>query len=332
MMDDRPVADDGGAPALPADPWSRFDGWSRALFAVLGLLWVFAFLLAVMPSIRVGVPVGALVVVSTAVSIACLTVVVVAIGRGLTWARPAAVATLWAILAAGVVGAVADLLVPRLTIPLGAILALVLLRARPADRQAATGRDRRLALGLGAAYLASGVLIGAATMLVNPPAVLTAGRDDLQLGVTTNCGEPGFVQGKTEVEVTVTWAWAKRDAWPAVEDVFEVAWGRLSPLGQDGVRGPFAGDLVREPEGAAARLLDAPGTRREPPYMRFGLSGASAAAAGGSATFLFDWSNARIVDVEDFVLTWAHGDRWSVQALARCEWEAEARLEVVRVP
>jgi hypothetical protein len=330
-MDDRHVADDGGAPALPADPWSRFDAWSRALFAVLGLLGVFAFLLVVMPSIRVGVPVGALVVVSTAVAIACLTVVVVAIGRGLSWARPAAVATLWAILAAGVVGAVADLLVPRLTIPLGAILALVVLGARPALRQAATCRDRRLALGLGAAYLAAGVLTAAATMLANPPAVLTAGREDLSLEVTTNCGEPGFVSGETEVEVTVTWAWAKRDAWPAVEDAFEVGWGPLSPLGQAGLRGPFAGDLVREPEGAAARLLDAPGTRREPPYMRFGLSGA-AAASGGSATLLFDWSNSRIVDVEDFVVTWAHGDRWSAQALARCEWEAEARLEVVRVP
>lgn len=332
MMDERGTRPEGDAPEGPGDPWRRFDSWSRTLFTLLGLFAAFAFLLVVMPAIDIGIAVGGLVVVSTALAIASLFLVVAAIGRGTSWARPAAVATLWAIVAAGTIGVVADLLVPRLTIPLGAILAIVVLVARPAERPAGVRRDRRIALGLGAAYLAAGILGGVSTVLTSPPAALTASRDDLVLGITTNCEDPGFVPGETDVVVTVAWRWRDRDVLPGIADAFQVEWAPLAPLGQAGLRGAVAGDIVLHPEGPAARLLDAQGALGQVPFVRVGLAGASQAAAEGSLGLAFAWSGAREPLPTDFTVAWAHGGRWTTLAQAACEWPVSAGSEPSTAP
>lgn len=302
------------------DPWSRFDAWAQNSFALLSLVGGLAFLLLVGPASSAGAPVLLLVVMSIALAIGPMVAVILGIHARSSWARPAAVAVLWAIVIAGGIEVVTALLVPKLTIPLGAILAVVVLGRRPPERPVVARRDRRIAVTLGGVYLLTGVLGGISTFVSNPPAFLVARADDLRLVVTTNCTDPAFVPGETPVAVTVSWDWERRDALPGTDDAFQVSWSPFDGLMKDAERGVVAGDIVIDPVGPAATQLDQPDVAPRSNFARYGLAGASAAATDGSMQVVFTWEGPHDPAFADFVVTWAHGSRWTTYAETACYW------------
>ena len=70
-----------------------------------------------------------------------LVIASIALDRHRAWARTTARWILWIIVAAGVGGALIDHLQPRLTIPLGAITAIVVLRRQPGSIPSIAGRN-----------------------------------------------------------------------------------------------------------------------------------------------------------------------------------------------
>lgn len=327
--------DTGADPAVTHDPWSSFDAWAQNASALLALLGGLAFLLLAGPALRAGPWVALLVVASVALAIGPLGAVILALHGRASWARPAAAAVLWAIVIAAVIQVVTDLLVPKLTIPLGAILALAVLSRRPSERPAVGRRDRRIALALGGVYVLTGVLGGVATFLASPPAALVADMSDLQLGITTNCGDPAFLPGQTDVEVSIVWAWTRRDVLPGIDDAFQLEWPQFTGLTKTAERGIIGGGIVIDPSGPAASALDGTtGSTGMTPYARYGLSGVSAAAATGSMRVVFAWERSGQPEDSDFLVRWAHGTRWTTLAMGGCGWpvDAEASPEPSTAP
>jgi len=321
VADDADPVADAGVAATTRDPWSSFDAWAQNTFALLVLLGGLAFLLLAGPALRAGPWVALLVVASVALAIGPLMAVILGIHRGASWARPAAAAVLWAIVIAAVIQVVTDLLVPKLTIPLATILALAVLSRRPSERPVAGRRDRRIALALGGVYVVTGVLGGVATFLASPPAALVADTSDLQLDITTNCQDPAFVPGETDVEVSIAWAWTRRDVLPGIDDAFQLEWPQFTGLTKTAERGIIGGGIVIDPSGPAATALDGTaGSTGMTPYARYGLSGVSAAAATGGMRVVFAWERPQEPDYSDFLVRWAHGTRWTTFATGGCDW------------
>ncbi len=329
-----PVDGEGVAadPGEPGDPWSRFDAWTQNSFALLALLGGLAFLLLIGTASGAGALAAVLMTIAMALAVGPLVAIVVGIRRGISWARPAAVAALWAFVISGAIELVTGFLVPKLTIPLGAILALVVLRTRPTGRPVVAPRDRRIALALGGLLLMMGVVSGISTFLTYPPAALIANPDDLRLSVRTNCDEPGFVPGVTDVAVTVAWKWTRRDVLPGLDDAFQVEWSPLAGLNKHVERGIVAGDLATDPVGPAATQLDQPEIADLSNVTRYGLAGASAAAADGSMQVLFSWEGPHDPAFADFVVTWAHGSRWTTNDRTVCAWPATGPPEPSTAP
>ena len=309
------VADAGEA----RDPWSRFDAWAQNSFALLALVGGLAFLLLAGPAIGAGTPVLLVVVASVALAIGPLVAIILGIHERSSWSRPAAVAVLWAIVIAGGIEVVTGVLVPKLTIPLGAILALVVLAKRPPERPVVARRDRRIALALGGIYVLTGVLGGVSTFASNPPAFLVAQANDLQLAVTTNCSDPAFVPGETPVAVTISWHWDRRDTLPGTDDAFQVAWSPFGGLTTDRGQAVVSGEIVLDPAGPAAEQLDQPDIAPRSSFARYGLAGTSA-ATDGSMRVVFAWDGPHDPAFADFVVTWAHGSRWTTSGETACEW------------
>jgi hypothetical protein len=208
--------------ALPGDAWRTFDRWSSALFLALAVLGLLAAIAVVgmangtIPAIATGAT-----IVIAALGSVVLYAVAAGLDRGRSWARPAAWAALVILVGAGLVGAAVDLAHGRITVPLGAVVAAVVLAKRPGPLPAAGWRDRRIAVGLSGLLVASFLGAGMPSWLTtSADSPLTAGPEALDLRLEVGCQ----VAGSQRIPVTASWSWRRRDAVPFGTDGLGVAW------------------------------------------------------------------------------------------------------------
>ncbi len=139
-----------------SESWSRFDRWASNLFLVLALIGVVSALIILGAVASSNLPAW-LVVSSFAIGIGhtgLLYGTSIAIDRGRPWARETSIYLLYVVVLIDAVQASLELLQGSLWIPLGAILAIAVLRQRPGALAAASARDRQIALALGGLFLA----------------------------------------------------------------------------------------------------------------------------------------------------------------------------------
>lgn len=318
------------------DPWAAFDRWAGNLFLLLALLAGLSFLL--LAGAIGGVP-GAFVALasgSIAVVIALLGVTMLGLRDHASWARPAAEALLLVTVAMGALQVVADLSVQKITLPIGAILALAVLWRRPSMRPRPAARDRRIAWLIGAAYVLTTLPGPLSPLFSNPPAFLIAQRDDLALAATTNCEDPARITpGEDQPRLRVTWRMLRDDVTPGGEEALEVWWDGAAPveLAEDRLVTPAP--MTRQPSGRGGMALDRAFLGESVTGME-GLSGASWArlrlgiegdtplAREGTLTVPFTWQQGREPQSFDLYVLWAHDDHWVVRVPVACEPPADA--------
>lgn len=318
-MDERPTA--------VADPWRTFDAWAAVLCLVLAAVALVASLIAGSGLASSGASPG---LAALLVALGVGTALVQWLGWwGLQgpkpWGRSAATWILVVIALAGAVGTVADLAQSRLTIPIAAIAAVVVLGRRPgpvvADRVAArTGAAVGVTLLLLTA--APAALSWAAT---SPTSPLVASPDDLDVAIAIDCmGPPGAMPDR--VDVTVSWAWDSTDAVVAGPDGVGIGWTDAADgeswFALESGSGSDEAAIVAGGAGLAGGVVDATLTplqswtwaveavdgRHRPGEVRVTLAPTVAAAA-------------RPEDGRLLVETvYAHLDRWTVEDGGRCEW------------
>lgn len=309
------------------DAWRPFDSWASVVCLVLAAVTLIASLLVGSALASSGAsPVLALLLVATGVATAC----VQWLGWwGLQgprpWGRPAATWILAVTAVAGVLGAVADLTQSRLTIPLAAIAAVVVLARRPGP----IGADRAAAR--------AGAMVGVALLLLSlapagftwaatsPASPLVASEDDLDLAIAIDCaGSPGSMPER--VDVTVSWTWDATDAVVAGPDGVGIGWtddpdgesrfvlesstvsdeSTLVP-GSAGLAGGVV-DATLAPLQAWTWAVEAVNGRHGPGEVRLTLVPAATVPD-------------RPADGQLLVQSvYAHLDRWAVEDGGRCEW------------
>ena len=333
------VETDPGAAAADAavadGTWGVFERWSGNLFAALAILAGIVFVVVIAGAgSKAGLPVLVVATLSIALTIVPLVVTYRGLRERASWAPAAAEALLWAIVVSGGIQVLTDLTVRKLTIPIGAILALVVLGKRPAERLPVVGRDRRTALLLGGAYLFTGVLGGASTLASSPPAFGVADRDEIVLGVSTNCMDPARITpGDDRVVVLVMWRWTGDDLLPGGQDAVQLEWHEAMPLRPVLADIEAPAGLDPDASGPALDLLAA-GTDPSTAVLTFGMDGSSPSAREGTFRVPFEWTPGEERRFADFVVTWAHDDHWTNLAMTSCDWigDAEARPEPSTVP
>jgi hypothetical protein len=337
LIDDADAAIDAavaGAVAPDEDPWATFDRWSANLFAALAILAGIVFLLVAGAASRADMPTLLLAILSIALTIAPLVVAYTGLRERASWARAAADVLLWAIILSGAIEVLSDLTVQKLTIPVGAILAVVVLGRRPEKQRPVVGRDRRIALVVGGAYLLTGVLGGAATLGAKPPAFLIADREDLVLGVSTNCMDPARITpGEDRVVVQAMWRWTRDDLLPGGQDAVQLEWHGAIPLTPVLADIEAPAGLDPDATGPAMTLLAA-STGPSTAVLAFGVDSGQPGAREGTLRVPFAWTPGEERQFADFVVTWAHDDHWTNLASTSCNWlvDAEASPEPTTAP
>ena len=217
---------DAGAADTTRDPWAAFDRWASNLFlifAVVGLLVILAIgglgrnADGLLLALSLGIAgVGSVILLGTSIGL----------DRKRGWARATAFDLLVIVLVAGLVGAVADFMGGRLTIPLGSIIAAIVLAKKPGPLPAMSAHDGRIATGVLALYLVASLGGAPAWLLTAEASPLVADRDQLDLTVTSDCPGVASRGGAGTVDVTVSWTWRSRDLAPLGGDAVELSWGQ----------------------------------------------------------------------------------------------------------
>jgi hypothetical protein len=309
------------AASAAAPGWEAFDRWSSNLFLLLALLGLLGALVALAwpPGDSPALVLSTL--LSSLATIAGAYALMVGLRDARSWARPASAAVLLAIVAAGVLQVILDLTASRITIPLGALLAIVVLGKRPSDRPPTASRDRRIG---GAAGIAAFLILlptSVSAVVARPPAFLVAEPEDLVLRISTNCDDPARITpGEDRPVVFLTWEWQGRDVLPGTKDAFLLEWHEDAPLravedailATDGVTETVDGEAAAEllPAGSFGGVL-----------LR-GIEPGSRAASEGSMQVPFAWTGSGEDRALDFVVTWAHGRHWTTPSSTSCEWPA----------
>ena len=318
------------ADAPADDPWASFDRWGSRLLvalalltAVVGLLVVGPFVVSALPPLFLAAAVAFLVS-----GVALQYVVAVALGRRWAWARLAAVWLLVAIALTGFLGAAADLTASRITIPLAAIAAVLVLLRKPGPLPSIGGRDRRTGTVIGVAFLVTALLPGITTFAVtNRASPLAASADDLELELHLDCPPRGAGM-PDRVEATATWRWLRRDLFAGKPDTIGIGW-----QGSEGA--DWSRSLVTDGAASSGETIQPGGSGVSMGVVDAALGGLSSwtwavsPADGrlpdGSATLALDSSTidlaARPTDgIVSVTALYAHGDRWTVTRDEVCRW------------
>ena len=239
------------------DPWASFDRWASNLFlvfAVLGLLVIVA--IGGLGRNADGLLL-ALGVAIAAVAAALLLGTSIGLDRKRGWARAAASGLLVIMLVTGLVGAAADFMGGRLTIPLGSIIAALVLAKKPGPLPAMCARDGRVAVGVLGLYLVASPGGLPAWLLTAEASPLVADRAQLELAVASDCPADGLPAAGDagSVNVIVSWSWRSRDLVPPGGDAVELSWGQPAVIAArlDEVRLPAGATIGGE--GPGIRLL-----------------------------------------------------------------------------
>jgi hypothetical protein len=322
--------DGTGAVALagvqPADPWDRFDSWAAWLLLALAVVDGVAALLTVGELSGNGSAPWLAALVGGSLAVAA---VASWLGwRGLQaprpWGRTLAVALLVIVAFFGAISAIADLAAGRITIPLAAIAALVVVNQKPGRLPLLDGRDRRIVrvvvgsfvVATLAPYLGSWASTSAASPFV-------AQEDDLQLSITADC-PGGATAFPDEIRLTARWAWSETDVLSTGTDGITITWD--APM-SDPVRyevvpstDPFVWLGGGDPSARLlAPVLDAVGG------AQWGIDVAGGGQRPGEVSVVLrpvaDDPSARPPDGSLLAQArYAHGDRWVAIAEASCEW------------
>ncbi len=316
---------------VAADPWATFDRWASWFCLGLALLAGIVGLLSIGPVLGGDLhPVLAALMIAIIVGeTALLYAVSAGLSRRLTWARPAALWVLWLTVVTGFGGALLDLTHAKISIPLGAILGVVILARAPGRAPAGTRDDTRRASLVGVALL---VLLGApfavgfATTDTSSPLVATA--DDLGLAIDVACGGDGTAM-PDRIEMRLSWTWRDRDVFPGRPDTVGIGWptddGRVSvfELDDHGASGPT---LVPGGDGLSSGAVDAALFGGDAWTWSVGEVGQPAQDGWVTVTLVpRDDPRGRPADGSvrlDGI--YAHLDRWTVRTEGRCGWGAEA--------
>jgi hypothetical protein len=205
-------------------PWTRFDRWAGALLMVFGII---AAVVATLVTAKTREPLFVAAIVAAGVIGAGLPLAgVYGLSAGRTWARPVAVTLLWWAILTGLVEVLAALTRSSLSIPLGAIAAVFVLRMRPAERPpwlASHGRPVALALAL---VLLSYGLPSAAEYVMRPGnTALSVAPEALAITATLQCTPSDGPA--TKIRATARWRWTEHEALPHGEDALAFRWSVL---------------------------------------------------------------------------------------------------------
>jgi hypothetical protein len=146
-----------------------------------------------------------------------------------------------------------------------------------------------------------------------------ADREDLILGVSSNCADPARITpGEDGLVVQVMWRWTADDAIPGGQEALQVEWAGDGPIHLASERLVLPDGLEEDPSGPAAMALDAMSDGSFP-FVRFGMEGSSASARQGSLQIPFAWEVDRAPQALDIVVRWAHDDHWMAVVATACE-------------
>jgi len=319
------VGEQGGG-AIPIDGTEidddPFRRWAGVLLAALALL---ALLAGVLAAWIAPVPFGFGLLGIAALQAALVAFAWVGLRDDRRWGRPAAFAILGATAAIGIGGAILDFTRGVITIPIFALLALVVLRmAGPMAMPVGTSR-RTLVVLLASLVAAQGLPAAIAWAISSPASPLTATADDMVLTVVATC------HGATDampdrVDATVSWHWLR---------------GEAVVTGPDGVGLAWSPDLVEVVEGDFDLYASA---TSDEAYVASGsaeLAGAAvdeALAGRRNWTWSVDaeggglrdgWASVTLVaqpgtrpahGVLSIEGVYAHNDRWLASGDDACDW------------
>ena len=316
--------------ALADQPWAAFDRWGGRLFVALALLTAVVGLLVVGPLAVAVLPLPfiAAQMVILVVGAALLYAVAVALGRRWAWARLAAMWLLVAITLTGFLGSAADLTVQKITIPLAAIAAVLVLLRKPGPLPTIDGRDRRTGTLVGVVFVVASVLPSVTTFVFTSPASpLVASQDDLDLALHLDCPPRGTAMPE-RIEATATWRWLRRDPFAVEPDTVGIGWRAPedeegnSSVGIDGARSSRE-DIAQGGFGLSMGAVDA--ALRGMPNMTWTTGPTDGRLPDGSATVvLIPTSVNPATRPTDGILSvtavYAHGNRWTVTRDEVCRW------------
>lgn len=321
---------DAAVAAVAPDAWATFDRWASWFCLGLALLTGLVGLLAIGPVLSADLhPVlAALTLAIIAGEAVLLYAVSAGLSRGWTWARPAVFWVLLLAVVTGFGGAVVDLTHSRLTLPLAAILAVVILARAPGRVQAATTRDARRSTLVGLAFLALTVLpAGVAFAATDPSSPLVAKADDLALALDVACSGDGTAM-PDRIDARLSWTWRDRDVFPGRPDTVGIGWptddgaNALYSLASHEASGPT---LAPGGDGSSMAPVDAALSGGE--SWTWSVGGVGQTAQDGWVSVTLEPSSgpaerpaAGTIRLEGI---YAHLDRWTVRTEATCTWGGE---------
>lgn len=341
-MDDERVAAGGGpepeeprAASLvvspPVDPWATFDRWTSWFCLGLAVLAGIVGLLAIGPASQDLHPILAIATIAILVAEAALLYAVsAALSRGRAWARRAATWVLWLAVITGFGGALLDIAQSKISIPIAAIAAAIILVRAPRPLPSVAAGDARRATAIGVGFLVLLVLpaaLGFAT--TNAASPLVASADDLSMALDVACAGDGT--GMPErIDVRASWTWRDRDAFPGRPDTVAIGWsspdGRISGFTLDD-HGASSPTLVQGADGLSGAAVDSALSGGD--YWSWSVLDAGQTAQDGSVTVTLipsDEVPAQRPTNGSVQLhaIYAHLDRWTVRQEGACWWGAEA--------
>lgn len=204
----------------------RYRRRARTLFVVLSIVAMLVVAVAVgLGYIHIPPEERAVLFAGQALVLVAYVVLYRALGRGDGWADRA---TLWVcaiLIASGAIRSLVDLGSARITIPLEAIGAALVIRARPASGipvvVSAAARDRGLAASVIAAVLLAQLVPALATAA---PGVLEARPDDLVLDLAVTCPPAGSSRDDAAIDVELAWTWTRRAPVAPEADGLVIGW------------------------------------------------------------------------------------------------------------
>ncbi len=324
--------------AEPGGTWASFDRWAGRYCLALALLAGIVGLLLIGPAVfqELHPVVGAVLLAVAAAEAVLLYLVSVGLGRRSPWARRAALWVLWLGVLTGFGGVLVDFPQGRITIPLGAIAAaLILLLARRPLPPVSAGETRR-ATAVGLSFLLLLLLllalpagVGFATTNPASPLVANAADLDLDLALDVACSGDGSAM-PDRIDVRARWTWHRRDAFPGRRDAVGI--GRSSPDGEsagfylDGSAASSA-SIVPVGAGASGAAVAAALFVGDSWSWSVGDEGQTAQDGYAEVTLVPRAGDPTQRAADRYVIldaVFAHLDRWTVRQASECRWGAEA--------
>ncbi|HEX5827202.1 MAG TPA: hypothetical protein VFY23_06755 [Candidatus Limnocylindrales bacterium] len=301
--------------------WARFDSWARMLLLLLALLAVAVTVIFVANagSLGVGWPLLAVILAGGGATAAAHWLGWHGLARGRPWGRHVAYWLLVLTVLTGVLGALVDLTMGKVTIPLGSIAAVLVLSAKPGPLSLLGPADRRVRSGVLALALAGWLVPSVATWAVTDEASpLTTSAEDVTLTIATTCTPADTVQ-PDRMEVTARWQWAHTDVTPLGDDVVTIRWS--SP--EDAV--VVAEQPASEDGYARIREMDLDGGSDWTSQVAWDIDVPGAGQRDGSVSVVLEPvaedPAARPADGQLFLQAeYARGDRWNAIVEDGCDW------------